>query len=38
MVDLINGTKEEKTKYYYALGMELGKAVIKKRWYVKNKI
>lgn len=37
MVDLINGTKEEKSKYYYALGMELGKAVIKKGGMLKTR-
>ena len=30
MVDLINGTNEEKMKYYYALGMAFGKAISRK--------
>lgn len=37
MVDLINGTKEEKSKYYYALGMELGKAIVKKGGLLKTR-
>ena len=37
MVDLINGTKEEKTKYYYALGMELGKVIVEKGGILKTR-
>lgn len=36
MVDLIKDNYEEKSKYYYAIGMELGKAVIKKEGSLKT--
>lgn len=37
MVDLINSSNEEKVKYYYALGIALGKAIVKKGGILENR-